>query len=277
MPGTDSLEWPGRPARPSDPRWQTFLWSMVLYAALGLGVLGVLPLWALAVAVPLIYVRLALALHEMMHCCHPGGLNAFFRLAAVLETPWALGYREHRVLHLRHHRFNAGPGDPERDLIAATARRAFWLALTVPERSTLAWVREKGLRAALGPGHLLRAALFVCVACLAPAAFAVYWVVLRLSIGISGFCFHHVLHARAGRLGTFALPGGAMTLRWGAWLFGQQPMLILYRHRAHHLWPQLPLDALPDLPDDLELPPGRLERSSGDAPLPAAPQPLRSL
>ena len=47
-------------------------------------------------------------------------------------------------------------------------------------------------------------------------------------------------------------------------------MLILYRHRAHHLWPQLPLDALPDLPDDLELPPGRLERVGLDAFRPVA-------
>lgn len=277
MLGTDSLVWPGRPARPADPRRQTFLWSVALYAVLSFSALGVLPPWALALAVPLVYVRLALALHEMMHRCHPSGLGAFFRLAVVLETPWALGYREHRVLHLRHHRFNAGPGDPERNLITATPVRALWLALTVPERSTLAWVREKGLRSALGTGHLMRAVLFASVACLAPSAFAVYWVALRLSIGLSGFCFHHLLHARAGRPGTFSLPGGAKTLRWGRWLFGQQPMLILYRHRAHHLWPQLPLDALPDLPDDLELPPGRLERSSGDALLPAAPQPLRSL
>lgn len=250
---------------------------MALYVVLALGAQGAVPLWALAAAVPLVYVRLALALHELMHRSHPRSLGAYFRLAVLLETPWALGYREHRVLHLRHHRCNAGPGDPERDLIAASAPRALWLALTVPERSTLAWLREKGLPAALGPGHVLRAVLFVSVACLAPAAFTVYWVALRLSIGISGFCFHHLLHARSGRLGTFALPGGARTLRWGGWFFGQQPMLILYRHRAHHLWPQLPVDALPDLPDDLELAPGRLERASVDALLAPAPLPMRSV
>ena len=258
VPGPVSLVWPYRPTRTPDPQRRTFLWSHVLYVALLMAALEVLPLWALAGAVPLVYVRLALALHELMHSSAPHRLGAFFRLAVVLETPWALGYREHRVLHLRHHRFNAGPGDPERDLIAASPARALWLAMLVPERSLLAWVREKGLRSALGPGHVLRAVLFVSVAWLAPAAFAVYWVMLRLSIGFSGFCFHHLLHARPGRLGTFALPGGERTLRWGMCLFGQQPMLILRRHRAHHLWPQIPVDALPDLPDDLELPPGGL-------------------
>jgi len=257
MPGSDSRVWSAHPIQGMDPRQRTFLWSNVLYGSLVGGALGALPLWALAVVVPLVYVRLALALHEMMHTHPPARLGAFFRLAVLLETPWTLGYREHRVLHLRHHRFSAGPGDPELELISACPRRAFWLAMLVPERSVLSWVREKGLRAALGPGHTLRAVLFLSIAWMAPAAFAVYWVMLRLSIGVSGFCFHHLLHARPGRLGTFALPGGARALRWGRWFFGRRPMLILQRHRSHHLWPQLPVDALPDLPADLALPPGR--------------------
>ena len=239
-------------------RHATLLWSVALYGLLALGAFGTLPLWALPALIPLVYVRLALALHEMMHRCHPAGLPVFFRLAIVLETPWALGYREHRLLHLRHHRFNAGPGDPELRLIAAPALQAFWLACTVPERSTLAWAREKGLSAVLGPACWVRAALFLAVAWASPAAFLVYWLALRLSIGVSGFCFHHLLHSRQGRLGTFPLPGGAWVMRAGRWLFGRGPMLILARHRAHHLWPGLAVDALPDLPDDLELPPGQL-------------------
>ena len=246
------------PFPPQRCRRDTLLWSLALYALLAFGVVGALPLWALPVLVPLVYVRLALALHEMMHRCHPAGLPVYFRLAVVLETPWALGYREHRLLHFRHHRFNAGPGDPELRLIAAPPLLAFWLACTVPERSTLAWVREKGLIAVMGPGFWVRAVLFLAVAWASPLAFLAYWLSLRLSIGASGFCFHHVLHSRQGRLGTFALPGGAWTMRGGRWLFGRAPMLILARHRAHHLWPSLAVDALPDLPDDLELPPGQL-------------------
>ncbi len=79
---------------------------------------------------------------------------------------------------------------------------------------------------------------------------------LRASIGAAGFVFHHVLHSRDGRLGTFALPVPDAVVRIGGVVFGTEPMLILARHRAHHLWPELRVRDLPDLPGGFELPAG---------------------
>ena len=67
---------------------------------------------------------------------------------------------------------------------------------------------------------------------------------------------HHLLHQRDGRLGTFSLPATPALLALGRQLFGEEPMLILQRHRAHHLWPALRVRDLPELPPGFELPPG---------------------
>jgi fatty acid desaturase len=248
----------------------TLVWSAALYLLLGAALAGWLPWWLMAGAVPLLYARLALALHETMHRHPSPEVGLWLRLCILLESPLVLGYREHRALHLRHHRFNGGPGDPDRPLIATAPPRALLCALLVPERAFFEWVRDRGLDARLARGCAVRAVLFLAVVAIDPAVFLAYWLSLRLSIGLSGFVFHHVLHAREGRVGSFALPGGPRVLRLGRWLFGREPMLILTRHRAHHLWPRTPLGELPDLPDDLELPSGRLGPAVRHAALMAA-------
>jgi fatty acid desaturase len=234
----------------------TLVWSLLLYAALAAALLGLVsPLWLL-VAVPLIYVRLSLALHELMHLRSAAHVPAFHRLAMILDTPFGLGYREHRVIHLRHHRSSAGPDDPELYQIAGGHARALLGALLVPERSLVSWVRTHGMSRALLRDAAFRCAVFVAVAAVDPVVFAVYWLTLRASIGAAGFIFHHLLHQRDGRLGTFSLPFSPGLLAAARQLFGEEPMLILQRHRAHHLWPSLRVRDLPDLPPGFDLPPG---------------------
>lgn len=233
-------------------------WSLVLYLLLAAALAGWMPVWWLVPAVPLVYVRLSLALHETLHRRRAAQVGPWLRLGAILETPLALGYREHRALHLRHHRFNGAPGDPERALIVNPALIAFGYAMAVPERAAWQWVREHGIDAPLARDATVRALLFAAALAVNPLVFAVYLLTLRLSIGGAGFVFHHLLHRRQGRIGTFALPGGAAARRLACLLFGPEPLRILTRHRAHHLWPQRAVHDLPDFPDDLELPPGRL-------------------
>jgi hypothetical protein len=230
----------------------------VLYLLLAATLAELIPAALMALAVPLVYVRLSLVLHETMHRHRAAQVTPWLRLGAILETPLALGYREHRALHLQHHRFNAAPGDPEYPLIASPAALAFLHALLVPERAALRWVRRHGIDPALAREGALRALLFSAALLANPGVFLVYLLSLRLSIACGGFVFHHLLHRHGARTGTFALPGGVWARRLGGLLFGREPMLILARHRAHHLWPQRDVHALPDLPDDLELPPGRL-------------------
>jgi fatty acid desaturase len=234
----------------------TLGWTLVLYGVLASALAGLLsPAWLL-LAVPLVYVRLSLALHELMHLRAAAQVPAFHRLAMILDTPFGLGYREHRVVHLRHHRSSAGPDDPELYQIAGPHARALLGALLVPERSMLHWLRRHGMSRSLRRESTCRAAVFFAVAAIDPAVFAVYWLTLRASIAAAGFVFHHLLHQREGRLGTFTLPATPVLLALGRHLFGEEPMLILQRHRAHHLWPALRVRDLPDLPPGFELPPG---------------------
>jgi hypothetical protein len=103
----------------------------------------------------------------------------------------------------------------------------------------------------------LRCALFVALAIVNPAVFLLYWCALRICIGASSFVFHHLLHTRGDRPGTFALPAPQWLVRVGVALFGDESMRILAQHRSHHLWPDLRAADLPQLPAGFALPPGR--------------------
>ncbi len=245
-------------ARHADPARHylhaTLAWTLLLYAVLALALAGVLaPVWLVPV-VPLVYVRLALALHELMHLRGAGRVPAFHRLAMIFDTPFGLGYREHRAVHLAHHRHGASPDDPEWFQIAGSHAQALMQALIVPERSAWRWIARHGLSRALALQGGLRLLAFVAVAALNPPVFLAYWLVLRLSIGCSGFIFHHLLHQRDGQHGTFALPAPRWLVAIGRRVFGHEPIQILLRHREHHLWPGLRVWELPELPPAYVLP-----------------------
>ncbi len=232
----------------------TLFWTLLLYAVLALALAGWLaPLWLLPV-VPLVYVRLALALHELMHLRGAGRVPGFHRLAMIFDTPFGLGYREHRAIHLAHHRHGASPEDPEWFQIAGSHLHALGQALIVPERSAWRWIARHGLSRTLARQAALRTLAFVAVAALNPPVFLAYWLVLRLAIGASGFIFHHLLHQRGGQHGTYTLPAPAWLVAIGRRVFGQEPIQILLRHREHHLWPGLRVWELPELPPAYVLP-----------------------
>jgi len=89
----------------------------------------------------------------------------------------------------------------------------------------------RGVDARLARGAGARLVVFCSLAAANPRVFAVYWIALRASIGGAGYVFHHLLHNRGGALGTYALPLPGALVRAGRALFGEEPMLILSRHR----------------------------------------------
>ena len=257
--GTEPLPRAGALRNAADARHyvrRTFFLTLGLYAALAAALWGALPWWALVLAVPWLYVRLALALHELIHVRSANELPAFHRLAMIFETPLGLGFREHREIHLDHHHYGGGPGDPERAQIEGSHIRALLMALSTPERALVHWVRSHRVDARLGMEATVRLAAFAMLAAIDPVVFAIYWVMLRLSIGASGYVFHHALHNRRRVLGTYALPFPPRLTRAARALFGEEPMLILERHRSHHLWPEVRVRDLPELPASFELPEG---------------------
>jgi len=230
--------------------------TLALYAVLAAALFEAIPAWTLVAAVPWLYVRLSLGLHELLHVRDAAQVPAFHRLAMIFDTPFGLGFREHRAIHFRHHRFGGSERDPERWQIEGGPLRAFAHALTTPERSLVEWIRTRGVDAQLRRDGAIRLVCFGIVAAVNPAVFIIYWITLRVSVGTAGFVFHHLLHNRRGELGTYALPFPPWLVRAGRTLFGDEPMLILTRHRSHHLWPDVRVRDLPQLPAAFALPPG---------------------
>jgi hypothetical protein len=234
----------------------TLFLTLAMYGVLAAALTGALPAWVLVVAIPCLYVRLSLGLHELLHVRDTGEVPAFHRLAMVFDTPFGLGFREHRAIHFGHHRFGGGEGDPERWQIEGGHWRALANAMTTPERSLVEWIRARGIDAPLVRDGVFRLACFCAVAAVNPAVFLVYWIALRVSIGGAGFVFHHLLHNRRGALGTYPLPFPPWFVRAGRAILGDEPMRILALHRSHHLWPDVRVRDLPELPPDFDLPAG---------------------
>jgi fatty acid desaturase len=214
---------------------RTVVLTLLVYAVLALAEAGVVGAWIFPLAIPLLYVRLSLALHELMHARNAARVSWFHRLAMIFDTPLGLGYREHRAIHLRHHRHATTARDPELFQIRGSAARAFANALISPERAAWAWVRRHGVSRALRREAAVRAIAFVALAAWSPVAFLCYWITLRACIGASSFVFHHVMHSRDGELGSFALP--PLPRAWLAiarLVFGREPVTIVSEHRMHH-------------------------------------------
>jgi len=234
---------------------RTLALTLGVYGVLAASLAGWVAPWVLALVVPLAYVRLSLALHELMHVRAASRVSWFHRLAMIFDTPLGLGYREHRAIHLAHHRYAGSARDPELYQIRGTHLRAFAFAVISPELAALKWVRRHGVTPALAREACARAAAFALLLAWNPLVFGCYWLVLRLCIGGSSFVFHHLLHNRGGVLGHYTLPAALLrALPLAHALFGFEPVIIVRDHRRHHAAPLVRARDLPALPDRLAPP-----------------------
>jgi hypothetical protein len=239
-----------------------------IWVALAIAMLGWVSIAALAPVIVVAYLRGALLTHELMHVRRPEQVAWPLRMMMLFETPFGLGYREHQHIHLRHHRQAATPADPEFFQIRGGSGRAFLAALASPELAAVRWVAEHGIGSGLRREASVRALAMLTLAALSPAVFLGYWVVMRLTVGVSNFMFHHVLHYRStagrsaagrsaagrsaagrgagrhGEYGTFTLrlPGpldAALRL-----VLGSSLAAVLSEHDAHHAWQQVKAERL---------------------------------
>lgn len=231
-------------------QWLSLSLLLGIYGVLALWLVGLIPLWAMALALPVLYVRCALSVHELMHVRPAERVLWIQRLMMVLESPFCVGYREYREIHLRHHRFAGTDKDPEFFQIEGGHLRAFCHAMISSEIACAHWLREHGLDRRLAIGIAVRAAFFVALAVSFPWAFLAYLVVMRLAIGGANFLFHHVLHQRSGEYGSFAL----RPPRWIDFVcrvvLGTDMRHIVFEHDAHHAWQQVKAGRLPGLLED---------------------------
>jgi len=221
---------------------------LAIHAALGVAMTGAVSVWAMAPLIVVAYGRGALLTHELMHVRRPERVTWLLRMMMLFETPLGLGYREHQAIHLRHHQRPATETDPEFFQIRGGSIRALAAAMLGSELAAVRWVAAHGISPSLRREASVRALVMLGLAAVAPAVFLGYWVVLRLTVGVSNFMFHHVLHYRRrprrdggprGEYGTFPLRlprvlDGALRLVLSAPLAA-----VLSEHDAHHTWPQV--------------------------------------
>ena len=234
-------------------KWLTLSYLFVIYAVLGLTLAEWAPVWLIWLVIPPSYVRSALSTHELMHICKATQVSWVHRLMMILETPICLGYREHRDIHLRHHRYPATERDPEFFQIRGGHLRALASAMLAPEWYLVLYLREKGASGKFLAEASVRFGGFFLALWLNPSVFLWYWITIRVSAGVCAYMFHHLLHYRKGGYGTFRFePSRALDgiLRV---LMGTESVQILYEHPAHHAWQQVKAGCLPELSVDNHL------------------------
>ena len=225
------------------------VYMVSIYACLAALMLDLAPLWSLAPVIAVCYVRGALLTHELMHIRRPSRVTWLLRMMMLFETPFGLGYREHQDIHLRHHQQPATAGDPEYFQIRGGSSRAFLAALLSPELAAGKWVLTRGISPSLRREGAVRALLMLTLVALAPVAFLGYWLVLRVTVGISNFLFHHALHYRSGRYGTFSLSLPAPLHAGLHLVLGSSLAAVLCEHDAHHAWASVRAEHLRGLLD----------------------------
>lgn len=114
-------------------------WAL-LYTGFILAWQGVFPLWLLLFISPILIVRWMLAVHELFHLKTDTEVWWTTRFLAMSFTPLALGYREFRNIHLRHHEYMNTKQDAEFFQIKGGYISGFWNALTSPDQALFRWI-----------------------------------------------------------------------------------------------------------------------------------------
>lgn len=218
-------------------RTLSLVWLALIYLHVVIALVGRVPSWSLIFSMGVLVPRWMLSIHELFHISNDREVDPLTRLLPLLLTPFQLGYREHRNIHFRHHRYMATPLDPEYFQLRGSKLWGFINALTVPEQSFIRWIIQQGMDAELMRGVLLRLSLFVLLVVVSKSIFLWYWLPIRLAYGVSSFSFFYCLHRRGESYGVYPQKFS----RRAAWLFalffGHDSLMATCHHDLHHATP----------------------------------------
>lgn len=206
----------------------------LMFAQLGVVAAGWLPGWTCFLTIPSLFVRWLNTVHEVSHLRDPDRVNLVVRLHLLLTGPLTAGFRELRTEHLAHHQHACTKEDPTMYIIEGNHLRGLLAAFASPEHLLFDWVKTHGVDRRLAGEVLLRGAAFGLAAWAFGAAFAWYWVALRVSYAAAFFAFFRAIHRRGPAMGLYrtALPKIGEV---GLWLlFGAEARNAILHHDIHH-------------------------------------------
>jgi len=221
----------------SDAREYQFkivLFTVIIYAVFFAYATGWLNVWWMAALVSVSVTRWMIAFHELFHLRKPEKLNYFIRLQVIPFTPMALGYREFRDIHMGHHKYTATEQDPDGFHILGGPVKALFGAFTQNEQAVIRYIAAKGISTELAIMLLVRCAIFISLLAVAPMAFLIWWLVLRISAAVNDFVFFHLVHYRSGVHGTFPLPLPKLLAGLASILYGDDVVNATMHHDVHH-------------------------------------------
>lgn len=213
------------------------LFEALIYLHFGLAVFGYVPIWTFCLAVIVYIPRWMISLHEAQHFYTPKTINPITKHNLLILTPFQLGYREMRDIHMRHHAHTAMEKDPEYYHIRGSWLSGYINVMFSPEQSVYFWIRDKGIDAELIKGMSIRFALFAAVVAAFGWQSLWYFIPVRIAYGTCLFWFSYCLHRKSGAYGTFQARYPDIMRRVMVFLYGETLFQSITEHDIHHDYP----------------------------------------
>lgn len=212
--------------------FEALIYIHFLFAAL-----GYVPLWTFVVAVFIYIPRWMISLHEEQHFYNAKTINPITKYNLLTLTPFQLGYREMRDIHMRHHAYTATPRDPEYYHICGSWLSGYINVMFSPEQSVYFWIRDKGIDAELVKGMAVRLAVFLAIAVGFGWQSLWYFIPVRIAYGSCLFFFSYVLHRKSGAYGTFKISYPTLFQKFVVLIYGETLLQSVSEHDIHHDYP----------------------------------------
>ncbi len=230
---------------------KVILFTISLYGCYAAFALGAINVWWMAGLSTVMVTRWMIAFHELLHLRKAEDLDLLTRLIPLPFSPFNIGYREYQEIHAGHHRYAATIEDPDAFHIQGGHLKALIGTLTLQERQIIRYVSTHGMSHELAIMAMIRLALFIAMLMIAPHAFLLWWLVLRLTYIINDFVFFHLVHYRTGKYGSFPIPLPALIRYPLIVIYGIDVVYATMHHDIHHEQPIIAARHLPRVAQQL--------------------------
>jgi len=215
------------------------LFEILIYIHFTLASFEYLPMWSFVIAVFIYIPRWMISLHEAQHFYSPKTINLITRYNLLTLTPFQLGYREMRDIHMRHHAYTATPQDPEYYHIRGSWISGYLNVMFSPEQSVYFWIRDKGIDTELIIGMSIRLMVFSVIVLIFGWQSLWYFVPVRIAYGSCLFFFSYILHRKQGAYGTFKITYPILFQKLLRFLYGETLLQSVSEHDIHHDYPAI--------------------------------------